>query len=35
MLRHETIGLFQKGHEWKKKLLADLRRAVGVQADAR
>jgi PAS domain S-box-containing protein len=32
MLRHETIGLFQKGHEWKKKLLADLHRAVGAQA---
>jgi PAS domain S-box-containing protein len=32
MLRHETIGLFQKGREWKKKLLADLRRAVGAQA---
>jgi CheY-like chemotaxis protein len=29
MLRHETIGLFQKGREWKKQLLADLRRAVG------
>ena len=32
MLRHETIGLFQKGREWKKQLLADLRRAVGTQA---
>jgi len=32
MLRHETIGLFQKGREWKKQLLADLHRAVGVQA---
>ena len=32
MLRHETIGLFQKGGEWKQKLLADLRRAVGAQA---
>jgi len=32
MLRHETIGLFQKGREWKKQLLADLRRAVGAQA---
>jgi signal transduction histidine kinase/CheY-like chemotaxis protein len=29
MLRHETIGLFQKGREWKKQLLADLRRTVG------
>jgi PAS domain S-box-containing protein len=29
MLRHETIGLFQKGREWKQELLADLRRAVG------
>jgi len=32
MLRHETIGLFQKDREWKKQLLADLRRAVGAQA---
>jgi len=32
MLRHETIGLFQKGREWKKQLLADLHRAVGAQA---
>ena len=32
MLRHETIGLFQKGREWKKGLLADLHRAVGSQA---
>jgi CheY-like chemotaxis protein/two-component sensor histidine kinase len=32
MLRRETIGLFQKGREWKKQLLADLRRAVGAQA---
>jgi CheY-like chemotaxis protein len=32
MLRHDTIGLFQKGEEWKMKLLADLRRAVGIQA---
>jgi PAS domain S-box-containing protein len=32
MLRHETIGLFLKGREWKKQLLADLHRAVGVQA---
>ena len=32
MLRHETIGLFQKGHEWKKQVLAELRRAVGAQA---
>jgi PAS domain S-box-containing protein len=32
MLRHETIGLFQKGREWKKQLLADLHRAVGSQA---
>ncbi len=32
MLRHETIGLFQKGREWKKELLADLHRAVGSQA---
>jgi PAS domain S-box-containing protein len=31
MLRHETIGLFQKGREWKKELLADLHRAVGAQ----
>jgi len=33
MLRHETIGLFQKDREWKLQLLADLRRAVGVQVD--
>jgi PAS domain S-box-containing protein len=33
MLRHQTIGMFQKGREWKKKLLDDLRRAVGAQAD--
>ena len=32
MLRHETIGLFQKNREWKKQLLADLHRAVGHQA---
>jgi len=32
MLRHETIGLFQKDREWKKQLLADLRRAVGAPA---
>jgi hypothetical protein len=32
MLRRETIGLFQKGREWKKQLLADLHRAVGAQA---
>jgi CheY-like chemotaxis protein len=32
MLRRETIGLFQKGREWKKQLLAELRRAVGAQA---
>jgi PAS domain S-box-containing protein len=33
MLRHETIGLFQKeDREWKKQLLADLHRAVGPQA---
>ncbi|MGD0360111.1 MAG: PAS domain S-box protein [Bryobacteraceae bacterium] len=32
MLRHETTSLFQKGREWKKQLLADLRRAVGDQA---
>ena len=32
MLRHETIGLFQKAHEWKKQLLDDLQRAVGVRA---
>ena len=32
MLRHETISLFQKAREWKKQLLADLRRAVGAQA---
>jgi len=32
MLRHETIGLFQKGREWKKQLLTDLHRAVGAQA---
>ncbi len=32
MLRHETIGLFQKGREWKKQLLADLHRAVGERA---
>jgi PAS domain S-box-containing protein len=29
MLRRETIGLFQKGREWKAQLLADLRKAVG------
>jgi PAS domain S-box-containing protein len=29
MLRRETIGLFQKGREWKKELLAELRRAIG------
>ncbi len=29
MLRRETLGLFLKDHEWKKQLLADLRRAVG------
>jgi hypothetical protein len=32
MLRHETIGLFQKGREWKPQLLADLHRAVGAGA---
>ena len=32
MLRRETIGLFQKDHEWKKQLLADLKRAVGTGA---
>ena len=32
MLRHETIGLFQKDREWKKQLLSDLHRAVGAQA---
>ncbi|HUE02776.1 MAG TPA: response regulator, partial [Bryobacteraceae bacterium] len=32
MLRRETIGLFLKDHEWKKQLLADLRRAVGAGA---
>jgi CheY-like chemotaxis protein len=32
MLRHETIGLFQKGREWKQQVLAELRRAVGTQA---
>ena len=32
MLRHETIGLFQKDREWKKQLLVELRRAVGAQA---
>jgi PAS domain S-box-containing protein len=32
MLRRETIGLFQKGREWKTQLLADLRKAVGGQA---
>lgn len=32
LLRRETIGLFQKGREWKKQLLAELRRTVGVQA---
>lgn len=32
MLRHETIGLFQKGREWKNGVLAELRRAVGAQA---
>jgi PAS domain S-box-containing protein len=35
MLRHETIGGFQKGREWKTRLLADLRRAVGLQAGRR
>jgi CheY-like chemotaxis protein len=29
LLRRQTIGLFQKGHDWKTQLLADLRRAVG------
>jgi len=33
MLRHETIGLFQKNHDWKGQLLADLHRVVGVPAD--
>jgi CheY-like chemotaxis protein len=28
MLRSETIGLFQKGEEWKGQLLGQLRRAV-------
>ncbi|HLY18667.1 MAG TPA: response regulator [Bryobacteraceae bacterium] len=32
MLRHETIGLFQKNREWKNQVLAELRRAVGAQA---
>jgi len=32
ILRLETIGLFQKGREWKKQVLAELRRAVGGQA---
>lgn len=32
MLRPETMGLFQKGGEWKKQLLAELRQAVGHQA---
>jgi len=30
-LRTETIGLFLKGREWKKQLLAELRRALGGQ----
>ena len=33
MLRRETIGLFLKDHEWKKQLLADLRRAIGTEAE--
>jgi PAS domain S-box-containing protein len=32
MLRHETIGLFQKDREWKKELLAELHQVVGPQA---
>ncbi|HUO33315.1 MAG TPA: response regulator, partial [Bryobacteraceae bacterium] len=32
MLRRETIGLFQKDHEWKKQLLAELQRAIGMRA---
>ena len=32
MLRPETMGLFQKGGEWKKQLLAELSQAVGHQA---
>jgi PAS domain S-box-containing protein len=31
MLRRETIGLFQKGQDWKRQLLAELRRAVGAR----
>ncbi|MFN7997326.1 MAG: response regulator [Bryobacteraceae bacterium] len=31
MLRRETIGLFQKDQDWKKLLLSELRRVVGVQ----
>ena len=33
MLRHETIGLFQKDREWKKQMLAELQRAIGMRAD--
>jgi CheY-like chemotaxis protein len=32
-LRHQTIGLFQKGRDWKKELLTELRRAVGEHGD--
>ena len=32
LLRRETIGLFRKDREWKKELLADLRRAAGMGA---
>jgi len=32
MLRPETMGLFQKGGQWKKQLLAELRQAVGHHA---
>ncbi len=31
MLRHETLGLFRKGQDWKRQLLADLHRAVGAK----
>jgi CheY-like chemotaxis protein len=31
MLRSETVGLFQKGEEWKAQLLVDLRHAVNTR----